>query len=154
MKPLFATLVAALACSASMRAADPVSPPPPPPAETPAASSSSATPAHAAGRAALQHAAAGMGQLMKIIETKGKITKEEFLAHAKKEAEERFSKLDSNSDGAIDKAELDAVTGRLKGAREKFQERRKGDSSIRKRPGADDKPSTSSTSGSGSNPEK
>ena len=76
--------------------------------------------------------------LIKQVEEKGKVTNEEFLAHAKKQAEEMFSKLDKNNDGAIDKSEIADIESKLKGAREKMQERGKGGAGVRKRPGSDD----------------
>ena len=70
----------------------------------------------------------------------GKVSKEEFLNHSKKQAEEGFAKLDKNNDGVIDKPEIAEIEGKMKGLREKMQERGKGkNDGTRKRPGADEK---------------
>lgn len=44
----------------------------------------------------------------------GKITKEEFLAFAKKEAEERFKQMDTSGDGKMDKKEIAAAVEKMK----------------------------------------
>jgi len=67
----------------------------------------------------------------------GKITKEEFMEHNKKEMEERFKRLDSNGDGVVDKTEMEAATKKLQElggkARERMHQRRGGDG-LRKKP--------------------
>ena len=44
----------------------------------------------------------------------GKITKEEFMEHFKKEAEERFAKVDTNGDGVLDAAEVRAAMEKMR----------------------------------------
>ena len=44
----------------------------------------------------------------------GKISKEEFVGASSREAEERFSKLDANSDGSVDSTEINQIAGRLR----------------------------------------
>lgn len=47
----------------------------------------------------------------------GKVSKEEYINHAKGEAENRFSKVDANSDGSIDKGEFENAIGKQREAR-------------------------------------
>jgi hypothetical protein len=85
-----------------------------------------------------------MAGLIKAVEEKGKMTKEEFLEHSKKQAEEGFARLDKNHDGVIDKSEIAEIEGKMKGMRDHMQERGKGKGrgegqGPRKRPGTDEK---------------
>ncbi|HEY2574044.1 MAG TPA: hypothetical protein VGH65_08240 [Verrucomicrobiaceae bacterium] len=130
-------------------AADPVPPPPPPPTSAPSDSGSANSSAAAGGRAALMAGMAHhpMAGLIKAVEEKGKMTKEEFLEHAKKQAEEGFARLDKNHDGVIDKSEIAEIESQMKGLRDRMQERGKGKGKgrgegqgLRKRPGAEEKP--------------
>jgi Ca2+-binding EF-hand superfamily protein len=59
------------------------------------------------------------GQRLKAIDTDGNgaISKSEFMAHANKEAEERFNKMDTNGDGQLSKDELAAVRDKIQQAR-------------------------------------
>lgn len=54
----------------------------------------------------------------------GKISKDEFLASTKKESEDRFSKLDANSDGFADKSEIEEAGRKM---REMAQRRPEGE---------------------------
>jgi hypothetical protein len=139
-------LAAALAAGGFVPSAGAGEPPPPPPPQQPA-STSTPSPSAAgkyggAGGRFAEAAAQRMPVvgLIKEVEEKGKVTKEEFLEHAKKQAEESFAKLDKNNDGVIDKSEVAEIEGKLKGAREKMRER--GKTGPRQRPGADDKKPT------------
>ena len=134
MKKFSASLAALFAGGIVFAADNAVPPPPPASTTTPPSGSEAAGRTGRMGAMAEHHPIVG---LIKEIETKGKVTKEEFLAHAKKQAEEAFAKLDKNGDGAIDKSEIAEIEAKLKGAHEKIQERGKG-SAVRKRPGADD----------------
>lgn len=44
----------------------------------------------------------------------GKISKEEFVLSTKKESEDRFSKIDGNSDGFVDKAEIEEAGRKMR----------------------------------------
>lgn len=46
----------------------------------------------------------------------GKVTKDEFLAFTKKEGEDRFAKIDANSDGAADESELKSAAEKMRAA--------------------------------------
>jgi Ca2+-binding EF-hand superfamily protein len=63
--------------------------------------------------------AGGRGQRLKGIDADGNgtISKSEFMAHANKEAEERFNKMDTNGDGQLSKEELAAVRDKIQQAR-------------------------------------
>lgn len=57
----------------------------------------------------------------------GKITKEEFLNYSKKEAEDRFAKIDTNADGTVDENEIKAAADKIRG-----DGRRGGDGGFRR----------------------
>lgn len=127
MKKLASLSLAALfSISLHSHGADTPVPPPPPEGKA------GATPPAAgkfAGGGEPRHPLMG---LVKRVEEKGSVSKEEFLENARKQAEEIFSRLDANGDGVIDKSEV-AKLEQMKGAmREKIQEK-KG-SGLRQRP--------------------
>lgn len=117
-----------LAAAVHSPAADSPVPPPPAAGETAAAGPAGKF----AGSGENHHPALG---LVKQVEQKGKVTKEEFLAQVRRQAEEMFSKLDKNGDGVVDKSEVAEIEQKMKNLREKMQERG-GSSGPRKRPGA------------------
>ena len=71
-----------------------------------------------AGLSFAQGAGDRMAEYIKKIDTNGdgKISKEEFMANAKKEAEERFAKVDANGDGVIDESEIKAAAEKVREA--------------------------------------
>ncbi|HSI61549.1 MAG TPA: hypothetical protein VLE43_00485 [Candidatus Saccharimonadia bacterium] len=72
----------------------------------------------------------------------GKLSKDEFVSSTKKEAEDRFSKIDSNSDGFIEKSEAEEMArrGRPEGMRR--PEGGDRDGGVRPRPTGDNKEGT------------
>jgi Ca2+-binding EF-hand superfamily protein len=77
-----------------------------------------------------------LGEFMKRADTNndGKISKDEFLAMSKAEAEERFSKVDANGDGSVDQSELASAGERM---REGMRNRGGGGEGGFRRPGGD-----------------
>jgi Ca2+-binding EF-hand superfamily protein len=57
----------------------------------------------------------------------GKISKEEFVAHTTKEAEQRFGTVDGNADGVIDQAEIASIAQSMGEGRDGGMRRPEGD---------------------------
>lgn len=106
------TIAAALSCGALLLPAQDAPAPPPPPA-----GGEGKPPGGPGGPGGPPHG--GPDRLSEFIKKSdtdgdGKISKDELIASTKKEAEDRFSHLDTNNDGYADKAELEEAGRKMR----------------------------------------
>lgn len=134
-------MAAALSCGSLTLPAQDASPPPPPPGS-----------GSGGGGEGRPPGGDRLGEFIKRADTDndGKLSKEEFVNSTKKDAEDRFSKIDSNSDGFVEKSEAEEMARRARDAQQ--QQRPEGmrrpegggdrDGGVRPRPGGENQGGT------------